>query len=103
MNTRMFTLYGKSDEEREDFIAAMNVKADEIVAEGGVWQTYNTQRLISVYPVRVQTNFLDRKSVLVRALIGKPFMMRTLDGRKMASAENSVWPEDLFKDEKEQK
>jgi len=103
MNTRMFTLHGKSDEEREDFIAAMNVKADEIVAEGGVWLTYNTQRLISAYPVRVQTNFLDRKSVVVRALKGKPFMIKTLDGRKMASAEISVWPEDLFKDEKEQK
>jgi hypothetical protein len=30
-------------------------------------------------------------------------MIRTLDGRKMASVEISVWPEDLFKDEKEQK
>jgi len=103
MNTRLFTLHGKSYEEQECFIATMNAKADEIVAEGGVWQTYNTQRLISVYPVRVQTNFLDRKSVAVRALKGRPFMIRTLDGRKIASAEISVWPEDLFKDEKEQK
>jgi len=103
MNTRLFTLHGKSYEEQESFITAMNAKANEIVADGGVWQTYNTQRLVDVYPVRVQTNFLDRKSVLVRALNGRPFMLQSSTGRRMASAETYVWPEDLFKKEKEQK
>jgi hypothetical protein len=103
MNTRLFTLRGKSNEELEDFITAMNAKADEIVAEGGVWQTYNSQRSVDVYPVRVQTNFLDRKSVLVRALNGMPFMLQSSTGRRMASAEAYVWPEDLFKNETEQK
>lgn len=99
MNTRLFSLQGKSCEEQESFISAMNDKADQIVAVGGTWQTRNTQRVIPVYPVRVQTNFLDRKSVVVRALKGKPFMVRAWDGkRKTASAEIAVWPEDLFKE-----
>lgn len=103
INTRTFSLQGKSYEEQESFISAMNERAEAIVAQGGVWQTHNATRTVSVYPVRVQTNFLDRKSVVVRALKGRPFMIRTLDGRKIASAEISVWPEDLFKNEKEQK
>lgn len=104
LNTRLFSLSGKSCEEQEEFIGSMNDRAYEIVEEGGVWQTYNTQRVISVYPVRVQTNFLDRKSVIARALKGKPFMIPSMDGRrKIASAEIAVWPEDLFKNEKEQK
>jgi len=96
-------LQGKSYEEQESFISAMNERAEAIVAQGGVWQTHNATRTVSVYPVRVQTNFLDRKSVVVRALKGKPFMVRAWDGKqKSASAEIAVWPEDIFKNEKEQ-
>lgn len=100
MNTRLFSLQGKSAEELKAFINSMNDKADEIVAEGGVWQMYNTTRIVNVYPVRVVSVFPISKSVEVRALSGKPFMVRNWEGKgKIASATTYVWPEDLFKNE----
>jgi len=100
MNTRLFSLQGKSSEEQEAFINSMNERADQIVAEGGVWQMHNTTRIVNVYPVRVVSDFLIRKSVAVRALKGKPFMIRNWEGKgKIASAMTYVWPEDLFKNE----
>lgn len=100
MNTRLFTLHGKSFDEQQEFVNAMNARAEAIVASGGVWQMYNATRVVSVYPVSVQVNALGRKSVMVRALKGKPFVISSRFGQgKCKSASTTVWAEDLFKNE----
>lgn len=96
MNTRLFSLHGKSFDEQQEFVNAMNAKAEEIVATGGVWQVNNSTRKVSVYPVTTKINYLGSKSVKVRALKGKPFMVRAMDGKsKIASAEAYFWAEDI--------
>jgi len=100
MNTRLFSLHGKSFDEQQKFVNAMNARAEAIVATGGVWQMYSSTRVVSVYPVSVQVNDLGRKSVMVRALSGKPFVIsRTFGQGKCKSASTIVWAEDLFKSE----